>query len=92
MRELNNTEITAVSGSGALADMGKVIGSAIGGVVDMGTSLGGLTTNAATPAGELGYGLGGLIEMNFLDAFTNIGSGLFGFVKFGIDAIYQFKN
>lgn len=92
MRELNTTEVAAVSGAGFFADIGKAIGSAIGGIVDLGTAAGGLTTDATTPAGTLGTGIGNLFELNIVGAITNIGNGIVGIVKFGIDAIAQTKK
>lgn len=92
MRELNTQEVAAVSGAGFFADLGKSIGMAIGNIVDSGTAVGGLTTDATTPAGMLGSGIGSLLELNFVTAISNIGGGIVGIVNFGIDAIAQIKN
>jgi hypothetical protein len=92
MRELNSQEVDVVSGAGFFADLGKSIGAAIGGVVDLGTSAGGLTTDATSAAGTLGSGIGSILELDFISAITNIGSGIVGIVNFGISAISQIKN
>ena len=92
MRELNTQEVEVVSGAGFFSDLGKSIGAAIGNIVDSGTAVGGLTTDATTPAGQLGSGIGSLLELDFVTAISNIGSGIVGIVNFGIDAISQLKN
>ncbi|RPE01540.1 hypothetical protein BBB56_09670 [Candidatus Pantoea deserta] len=88
-RELNATEIAQVSGAGLFTDLGGAIAGAIGSIVDAGTSLGGLKTDATTAATNLGKGIGSLLELNFLNAVSQIGSGIIGIVGFGIDAISQ---
>ncbi|MEB7539702.1 hypothetical protein NGC37_15470 [Pantoea anthophila] len=92
MRELNITEVEAVSGAGIFADIGKAIGSAIGGIVDLGTSAVGKSTDATSPAARLGSGIGSLLELNIIGAISDIGAGIVGIVEFGIDLITQFKN
>ncbi|WP_380184057.1 hypothetical protein [Kalamiella sp. sgz302252] len=92
MRELNHQEIESVSGAGFFADLGKSIGAAIGNIVDSGTAVGGLTTDATTPAGQLGSGIGSLLELDFVTAISNIGAGIVGIVNFGINAISQIKD
>lgn len=92
MRELNTVEVADVSGAGFFSDLGKSIGKAIGGIVDQGTAAGGLTTNASTAAETLGSGIGSLLELDFVSAISNIGSGVVGIVNFGIDAISQLNK
>ncbi len=89
MRELNTQEVEAVSGAGFFADLGKSIGSAIGGIVDLGTSAGGLTTDATTAGGTLGSGIGSILELDIVSAISNIGSGIVGIINVGISAISQ---
>ena len=89
MRELNTQEVAVVSGAGFFADLGKSIGSTIGGIVDQGTAAGGLTTDATTAAGTLGSGIGSIFELDIVSAISNIGSGIVGIVNFGISAISQ---
>jgi len=92
MRELNIQEVEAVSGAGFFADLGKNIGTAIGNIVDAGTAAGGLTTDAATPAGKLGSGIGSILELDVVNAISNIGTGIVGIVNFGISAVSQLFN
>ncbi|MGV3344318.1 hypothetical protein ACGVWS_00760 [Enterobacteriaceae bacterium LUAb1] len=89
MKELNSLEIEQVSGAGIFADIGGGIGGAIGSIVDAGTSLGGLNTNAHAAAETLGKGIGNIFELNVFGAISNIGAGVVGIVGFGIDAIAQ---
>lgn len=91
IKELNALEVEQVSGAGAIADLGGGIGAAIGGIVDQGTALGGLHTDATTPARTLGKGIGSILELNPVAAITGIGAGVNGIVKFGIDAVSQIK-
>ncbi|MEZ3500825.1 hypothetical protein [Pantoea sp. KPR_PJ] len=88
-RELNASEIAQVSGAGFVAELAGTIGGAIGSVVDAGTALGGLKTDATSAATTLGKGIGSLLEFNLSGAISQIGSGLIGIVNFGIDAISQ---
>lgn len=92
MRELNAQEVNAVSGGFIFSLIGKSIGSAIGGIVDMGTAAGGLKTDATSAAATLGKGIGNLLDLNIIGAISNIGRGIVGIVEFGIDAINQSKN
>jgi len=92
MRELNNSEVAAVSGAGIFANIGQAIGSALGGVVDLGTGWGGLETNAATAVGKLGSSIGSLLEFNIQGAISDFGSGIMGIINFGIDAISQLRK
>lgn len=92
MRELKAQEMADVTGAGFFADLGRSIGTAIGGIVDQGTSAGGLKTNAAAAGGTLGSGIGSIFEFDITSAINNIGSGIVGIVGFGIDAITQIKN
>ncbi|MEW5290713.1 hypothetical protein ABW286_16255 [Erwinia papayae] len=89
MRELISTEIQSVSGAGTFADIGAAIGSAIGNIVDQGTALGGLVTDATTAAKTLGSGIGSLLELDIVSAITNIGSGVIGIVNFGLSIFSQ---
>lgn len=89
MRELNSVEVEHVSGAGFFVDIAGAIGGAIGSIVDAGTALGGLKTNATTPAETLGKGIGSILEFNFIDAVSQMGLGIVGIVNFGIDAIGQ---
>ncbi|MCX8958202.1 hypothetical protein [Erwinia psidii] len=91
MRDLTSQEVHAVSGAGALADLVSTIGAAIGSIVDQGTALGGLDTDAETAGKTLGSGIGSLLEMDFVSAINNIGSGVIGIVSFGISAISQLR-
>lgn len=81
IRELNTLEIEQVS---AGLSIGNGVGGMIGGIADSLTSLIGLRTNA-THAGEI---LGEGID-NAIGGFAQIGSGVVGVIKFGIDAISQ---
>ncbi|MEI2266033.1 hypothetical protein [Erwinia sp. CGal63] len=92
MRELNVNEVSVVSGAGFFSDLGKSIGTAIGSIVDQGTEAGGLTTDATSAGGTLGFGIGSLLDRDFVTAISNIGSGIVGIVKFGISAINQIKE
>lgn len=92
MKELNSKEIEQVSGAGIFADLAGGIGGAIGAIVDAGTALGGLNTNATAPATTLGKGIGSIFELNILGAISQIGSGIVGIVGFGIDAVGQIRN
>lgn len=92
IKELNSLEIEQVSGAGIFADLAGGIGGAIGSIVDAGTSLGGLHTDAKTPAAALGKGIGSIFELNPIGAISQIGSGVVGIVGFGIDAISQIKS
>lgn len=91
MRELNEKEIADVAGAGYFSDLGKVIGSAIGNIVDQGTSVGGLKTNATSAGETLGFGIGSLLDRDFTNAISSIGSGIVSIVEFGIDAVKQIK-
>lgn len=91
MRELNTKEIVTVSGAGFFSDLGKKIGSAIGGIVDQGTSIGGLKTDASSAGATLGSGIGSIFDFDIINAISDIGSGVVGIVNFGIDAIGQIK-
>jgi hypothetical protein len=91
MRELNEKEIMNVSGAGFFSDLGKSIGAAIGGIVDKGTAVGGLNTNATTAGETLGFGIGSLLDLDFVNAVSGIGNGVASIVAFGIDAINQIK-
>ncbi|PHP92227.1 hypothetical protein CBF17_019175 [Pantoea agglomerans] len=91
MRELNNTEIAAVSGAGIFADMGKAIGSAIGGVIDKGTGLAGLDLGVTTVGGKLGHGIGSLLEFNIIGGLSEIASGIADIFKLGMSAISPAK-
>lgn len=92
MRELKIQEMEAVSGAGYLADLGESIGKVIGSIVDGGTALGGLDTDATSGAKQLGLGIGNLLELDFVNAISNIGNGIISIVKFGIDAVSQAAN
>ncbi len=92
MRELEIQEIDAVSGAGYLSDLGESIGKAIGSIIDGGTALGGLNTDATSGAAQLGLGIGNLLELDFVNAISNIGNGIVAIVKFGIDAVSQSAN
>ena len=92
MKELNAAEIEQVSGAGIFADIAGAIGGAIGGIVDAGTALGGLNTNATDPATTLGKGIGSIFELNFIGAISQIGTGITGIVEFGIDVVSQLKK
>lgn len=92
MKELNALEVEQVSGAGIFAGLGGGMGGAIGGIVDAGTALGGLRTDAKTPAATLGKGIGSILDLDVLGAITQIGQGVVGIVDFGIDAVSQIKR
>lgn len=92
IKELNALEIQQVSGAGMFSDLAGAIGGAIGKIVDGGTAIGGLHTNATDPATNLGKGIGSIFDLNFVDAISQIGTGIIGIVNFGIDAVSQIKN
>lgn len=89
MKELNTAEVNEVSGAGFIANIFSSIGGTIGGIVDSGAALGGLSTDAKSSATKLGAGIGKLFELNFMGAISDIGGGIAGIVGFGIDAISQ---
>lgn len=92
IKELSASEIEQVSGAGIFSDLAGSIGGAIGGIVDAGTALGGLHTDATTPAVTLGKGIGSIFEWNPIGAISQIGAGIVGIVGFGIDAASQTKK
>ncbi|YCH30103.1 bacteriocin [Erwinia sp. PK3-005] len=91
MRQLNDKEMEQVSGGlfGMFDKLGGNIGSAIGKIIDKGTSLGGLVTNATEAGTLLGAGIGKLLDLNVTGAITDIGSGVVSIVSNGISAIKQ---
>ncbi|AFC86820.1 hypothetical protein [Frateuria aurantia] len=94
MRTLTHDEMTSVAGGGVFGDIGSAIGGAIGNVVDLGTTLLGLSTDATGPAAKLGEGIGLIADSvlnpgNIPAAILDVGEGIVGIVGFGIDAIQQ---
>lgn len=92
IKELNSLEIEKISGAGVFSDFSGGIGRATGSIVDAGTLLGGLQTDAKTSATTLGQGIGSIFELNPIGALSQIGTGVVGIVGFGIDAVSQIKN
>ncbi len=94
MRTLTHQEMTTVAGGGVFGNIGTSIGGAIGNIVDLGTSLFGLSTDASHPAAKLGEGIGLIADSilnpgNIPAAILDVGEGIVGIVGFGIDAIQQ---
>lgn len=94
MRTLDTHELSSVAGGGVFGDLGASIGGAIGNVVDLGTGLLGLGTDASTPAARLGEGIGLIADSvlnpgNIPAAILDVGTGIVGIVGFGLDALHQ---
>lgn len=92
MRELNNNEIASVAGAGLFSDIGKGIGFLVGSVIDQGASAGGLTTSSVDAVSQLGGGIGKILELNVSGAINDIGAGLVGLVKYGIDSVNSLNS
>lgn len=83
MRNLTSNEISNVSGAGIFGDIGKQLGSAIGGIVDsMSGAINGHAPNQAATgaAGQLGQGIGNILDGDVLGAVNNMGQGIAGIV------------
>ena len=91
MRQLNDREIEQVAGGffGIFDKIGGTIGGAIGNIVDKGTALGGLVTNAEAAGKLLGSGIGKILDLDLAGAISNIGEGVVSIVDNGISAIKQ---
>ncbi|MGD8163291.1 class IIb bacteriocin, lactobin A/cerein 7B family [Pantoea sp. FN0307] len=91
MRQLNDKEMEQISGGllGVFDKIGLNIGAAIGSIVDKGTALGGLVTNATEAGTLLGSGIGKLLDLNITGAITDIGNGVVSIVDNGLSAIKQ---
>lgn len=83
MKELNAAELAQVSGAGIIADLGGVIGGAIGSIVDSGAALGGYDIHIKDAVSTLGKGIGSIFELNFADAFVQISRGISDIVSGG---------
>lgn len=75
MRELNDTELHAVSGAGLFSDAGKALGAGIGAIID--AAIGKGSTAATDAAASLGNGIGLVIDSG-LGFLSNILGGWLG--------------
>lgn len=92
MRELNTVEVAEVSGAGLFADIGGTIGSVVGGLINQGAAMVGITADTTAASAQIGTGIGSWFEMNFGNATNEISAGLVKFAFAGIDAITQLFN
>ncbi|MFU9137039.1 hypothetical protein [Erwinia tasmaniensis] len=72
MRELNNNEVSAVSGGLIFDRFGEALGKAIGSAV---------SSAVADSAGMLGKGIGCIFELNVIGALQNMSQGIRGIVN-----------
>lgn len=90
MRELNDHEVSAVSGGCIISSVTGLVGTGIGKLLDLGTSLFGKQTDFTTAKGTLDKGLGQLLELNFSEGINNISTGISGLVS-SIGALFSSK-
>ncbi|WP_333848915.1 hypothetical protein [Leclercia sp.] len=91
MKELNSQEMEMVSAAGLISNLTGSVFKLFGGVIDAGTSLFGLKTDAQSVGAKMGTGVGHIVEFDFVKGFTEIACGIYGAIELSIDAVNQIK-